>query len=161
IAEEVERRFQSAKDKRWARLERQFGALKEFKEAFDGEKSDAVGRNAATYDDDWLAKKTREFVEAAGLSNDAEMKALLQEGEYSPDVEGYVDMLGDITELALRRAGRRRGQPATVVQPTGGGAPQPDLRNQYDQRKSKLRPGDINGLLDLKREFRKKGLEIF
>jgi len=35
------------------------------------------------------------------------------------------------------------------------------LQEVYDRRKGKLRPGDVNGLLALKREFRGKGLKIY
>ena len=37
----------------------------------------------------------------------------------------------------------------------------PDLRAEYERRVGALRPGDVAGLLDLKREFRKKGLEVY
>jgi len=39
--------------------------------------------------------------------------------------------------------------------------PAPDLRAEYERRVGALRPGDVAGLLDLKREFRKRGLEVY
>lgn len=161
IAAEVERRFQSAKDKRWARLERQIGALKESQKSMGEGKSEKIDRKSQIINEDWLARKTHELLEAAGLSEDPEVRSLFLDEGYGPNLEGYVELLGDITEIALRRVGRPRGRAATVMQPTGGGTPEPDLRGDYELRRAKLRPGDINGLLELKREFRKKGLAIF
>jgi len=49
-----------------------------------------------------------------------------------------------------------------VIQPSGGGLPPaPDLRAEYEQRVATLRPGDVAGLMEVKREFRKKGLEVY
>ncbi len=50
--------------------------------------------------------------------------------------------------------------PATAVVP-GGSSASSDLAQEYERRKQKLRPGDINALTALKREFRKKGLDLF
>lgn len=59
-----------------------------------------------------------------------------------------------------------RGQPVAkashVIQPSGGGLPAaPDLRAEYERRVSGLRPGDVAGLMEVKREFRKRGLEVY
>jgi len=49
-----------------------------------------------------------------------------------------------------------------VIQPSGGGLPPaPDLRAEYEQRVATVRPGDVAGLMEVKREFRKKGLEVY
>lgn len=49
-----------------------------------------------------------------------------------------------------------------VIQPSGGGLPPaPDLRAEYERRVSAVRPGDVARLLEVKREFRKRGLEVF
>lgn len=49
-----------------------------------------------------------------------------------------------------------------VIQPSGGGLPPaPDLRADYEKRVGALRPGDVSGLLELKRQFRKQGLEVY
>lgn len=70
-------------------------------------------------------------------------------------------LLADLAELA------QGGQPAPsarashVIQPSGGGLPAPDLRAEYERRLASLRPGDIAGLMELKREFRKRGLEVY
>ncbi|MCH7662622.1 MAG: hypothetical protein IH859_01980 [Chloroflexi bacterium] len=93
--------------------------------------------------------------------NDPEVQALMRAGQYSPDTEGYLDFLGDITKLALQRAARPTPTAASAAQPGGGGTPEPDLRSEYDLRKTSLRPGDVNALMELKREFRQKGLDVF
>jgi hypothetical protein len=51
------------------------------------------------------------------------------------------------------------GQAALV--PPAGGPARRDLAAEYERRRRALRPGDLNGLLALKREFRAQGLEIF
>lgn len=49
-----------------------------------------------------------------------------------------------------------------VIQPSGGGLPPaPDLRTEYETRVAAVRPGDVAGLMEIKREFRKKGLEVY
>jgi hypothetical protein len=161
IAEEVERRFQSAKDKRWMKLERQFGALSEFQQSMPEPDSEPNPHSDGSKSDDWLARKTHDLLDATGLVNDPEVQAMFRRGEYGPDAEGYLDFLSDITKLALQRAGRPAATPATVAQPVGSGAPEPDLRSEYDLRKARLRPGDVNALMELKREFRQKGLDVF
>jgi hypothetical protein len=157
IAAEVERRFQSAKDKRWAQLERQYGALSEFQqtlaEALDRRNAGASGRNT-------LAQKASRVLDASGLVNDPAVTDLLEEAGYDDD-DGFLDLLADVTELALQRAERSPASAATVTQPGGGHAPQPDLQTEYELRKQRLRLGDVNALMELKREFRQKGLEIF
>jgi hypothetical protein len=47
-----------------------------------------------------------------------------------------------------------------AVIPGGSDAPS-DLAEAYRRRKRQLRPGDINALTALKREFRQKGLDVF
>lgn len=162
IAAEVERRFQSAKDKRWTQLERQFGALSELQKSLKDDDSNADSQTPPSgHADDWLARKTHNLLDATGLVNDPEVQAIIRRGAYSPDADGYLDFLGDITKLALQRAGRPTPTAASVAQPSGGGVPEPDLRSEYDLRKKRLRPGDVNGLVELKREFRGKGLDVF
>ncbi|MDH5507628.1 MAG: hypothetical protein OEZ02_10440 [Anaerolineae bacterium] len=161
IAAEVEKRFQSAKDKRWTQLERQFGALSEFQQTLQSAQEDKPIRSSDRKPGgDWMAQKTADLLEAAGLANDPEVKQLFQSEAYAPNPEGYLELLGDLTELVLRRSGRRAASAASVTQP-GGGTPAPNLRSEYETRKRRLRPGDINALMELKREFRQKGLDIF
>jgi hypothetical protein len=73
-------------------------------------------------------------------------------------------LLADLAEQAeLERGGAPTPQPRAshLIQPSGGGVPAPDLRGEYERRLGTLRPGDVLGLMELKREFRKKGLEIY
>ena len=127
IDEAVERRFQSAKDKRWAQLERQYGELSELQKTLSAEQAQGGGR---------------------------------PDSGRSPESGEYLELLENLTTLVLQGAKKGNVHPAAVVQP-GGGAPQADLRSEYQVRLQQLRPGDVNGLMELKREFRSKGLEIF
>ena len=47
-----------------------------------------------------------------------------------------------------------------IIQPSGGGLPTPDLRAEYEKRVASLRLGDVAGLMEVKREFRKRGLDV-
>ena len=104
IEEVIERKFQSGKDKRMVRLEREIKALNE-----------------------------------------------------------------EITELRARQKENGLAAEATnllakashLIQPSGGGLPAPDLRQEYERRVGALRPGDVAGLMEVKREFRKRGLEVY
>jgi hypothetical protein len=157
ITAEVEKRFQSAKDKRWTELERQFGALQEFQQTLETAKAETA---QSTQSEDWLAQKAGGLLEDSGLANDPEVQELLQEGGYTADSDGYLHLMEDLTQLALRRANRPRATAGSVIQPSGG-APKPDLRQEYERQMRRLRPGDVSRLMDLKREFRQKGLDVF
>jgi hypothetical protein len=162
IAAEVERRFQSAKDKRWAELERQFGALSDYRQAAEQEQSQAGqgGKEPLPPPEEWALDRARHILAAAGLENDAQVAALARQGNYAPTLEGYVAFLGDLTEMVLRRSGKRPASAATAL-PPGGQAPPPDVAAEYQRRLKALRPGDVNALMALKREFRQKGLEVY
>lgn len=133
IEEAVERRFQSAKDRRWAQLEKQYGELSELQKALSAERAQGGER--------------------------PDSDARPDSGE-QPESGEYLELLESLTTLVLQGARKGNVHPAAVVQP-GGGAPQADLRSEYQVRLQQLRPGDVNGLMELKREFRGKGLEIF
>ena len=154
IASEVERRFQSAKDKRWAQLERQYGALSEFQSALDGQDDTQSG------DSSWVMEKAGSLLKMAGLENDPEVSALIRDTNYDADTEGYVALLSDLTEVVLRRNGREPTGAGAVAQPSGG-LPANDLREDYELRKRQVAAGDVNALMALKREFRGKGLDVF
>lgn len=160
IRNEVERRFQSAKDRRWAQLEKQYGSLNELSERLGtmlsgGQVSEGDGQEGR------VMSRAVQLLERTGLANDPEVIALLREKNHSQDMEGYLDLLEDLTRLVLVRAGKGKASAATVMQPSGGVAPAQDLRQAYEQRKKQLRPGDVNALMALKREFRDKGLDVF
>jgi hypothetical protein len=70
-------------------------------------------------------------------------------------------LLADLAELAQGGEPAPSGRASHLIQPSGGGLPSPDLRREYERRLSALRPGDMAGLMDLKREFRKRGLEVY
>lgn len=154
IREEVGRRFQSAKDRRWSDLEKKYAALTE-PGSGDGSASSAAAAEPAS-----VVARARRLLELAGLGNDAEALELLRGRRYADDVRGEVQLMSDVAELALRRLERPAPKAGAAVQP-GGGAPAPDLRGDYERKLKALRPGDVAGLSELKRAFRKKGLEVY
>jgi hypothetical protein len=98
-------------------------------------------------------------LQKANLENDPEALRLLRTARGNgPQAE--VKLVGDLAELALRRL-EKRGRASMVIQPSGGGAPRPDLRSEYEKRVGALRPGDLAGLMEVKREFRSRGLEVY
>ena len=151
IQREVERRFQSAKDKRWAKLEKQYGELSQRHPEPQGQGDDLPG---------WIRTQVEKVVNQAGLVDDPGVQAILSGLEGDQDQSKHLQVLAELTEMALAKKGKGRISTAAVVLPGGGNAPH-DLRQVYEQRKGKLRPGDVNALMALKREFREKGLEIY
>ena len=154
VQEEVERRFQSAKDKRWARLEKQYGMLSELSKVPEPETGKQLSKGQALE----LAS-ARRLLRQAGLMEDPEALELLR--EYRQDAPGSgTRLLEGISQLALRRLNRKPVKPGAVIQPSGGMATA-DLRADYERQVRRVRPGDVAGLAELKREVRKKGLEVF
>ncbi len=158
INQEVERRFQSAKDKRWAELEKQYGSLQELSEKVESKETEALYEKSL---EETIKSFSTTFVEQAGLGEDPEALALLEREVKGKDLDSYFKLLGDVTALIVKRAGRGKVTAAAVVQPGSGNAPVGDLREGYERRKKRLRPGDVNGLMALKREFREKGLDVY
>lgn len=69
-------------------------------------------------------------------------------------LEQLADQPGASAQPAASRASR-------VIPPGGASAPAQDLRAEYARRLRALRPGDLGAVLELKREFRHKGLEVY
>jgi hypothetical protein len=80
--------------------------------------------------------------------------------EPAPEAEAELRLLRELTELAAKRTGSP-SKASHAIQPSGGGLPAPDLRAEYERRVATLRPGDVAGLMEVKREFRKRGMEIY
>lgn len=153
IQEEVERRFQSAKDKRWAQLEKQYGELRDLTRSGSETAADVGGDSGAT-----ALTRARRLLAQAGLDADPEALNLLK--GYSEAPGRGARLLIEVAELALRRIKREPVNAGTVIQP-GGGMAAPDLRADYERALKRVRPGDVAGLTELKRAFRKKGLEVY
>lgn len=165
IEKEVERRFQSAKDKRWVQLEKQYGDLSELREmaevllAESQESTDQPGLINGN-----LEARLRSLAELPGLRTNEDAKALILRNLTVADSARYAQVMEDLIRMALGGANTEGNSPAnsaaTAVIPGGGDAPG-DLALAYQRRKQLLRPGDINALTALKREFRLKGLDVF
>lgn len=176
----VKRRVQSAQDKRIAQLEKQYQALLE--KAVDA-KPASTGENALLAFSSGLNEPISDVEETDVLdvsdgSFQNEVPLPLEPGQSDPDPTMSA-LLNVLTQLSARLAqsDKLAGQttptpaiPASLtsagpsiagyIQPTGG-PPRPDLNTEYARRKASLRPGDLHGLMALKREYRAKGLDIF
>lgn len=156
IQNEVERRFISAKDKRWAELERQYGKLS----SLSTRAVEDAGQQLETAKEKPSVSQVRRILQQANLENDPEALRLLREARgQGPQAE--LRLLADLAELAIRRVEKPAAKASAVILPSGGGVPKPDLRVEYEKRLTGLRAGDVAGLSELKREFRGKGLEIY
>ncbi len=156
IQDEVERRFISAKDKRWAELERQYGKLSSLSARAVGE----PGHQLESDKEKPPVSQVRRILQQANLENDPEALHLLRQARgQGPQAE--LRLLADLAELALRRVEKPAAKASAVILPSGGGLPAPDLRAEYEKRLTGLRAGDVAGLSELKREFRNKGLEVY
>jgi hypothetical protein len=95
---------------------------------------------------------------------------LFQEAGLQDDPEA-LQLVSELANVALRRqasppAEKPAARASHVILPSGGGLPPAadtlaSLRAEYERRVGTLRPGDVAGLLELKREFRRKGLEVY
>lgn len=72
----------------------------------------------------------------------------------------FASLSARLASLAVGRQQRPAARASHAIQPSGG-LPAPDLRAEYERRVAALRPGDLAGLMEAKREFRKRGLEIY
>ncbi len=155
IQNEIDRRFQSTKDKRWAKLEKQYEKLQSKVEERETRKT-----ADSELEIDILNKGER-LLRKAGLSNHPKLLKKMNSGEYSKDIIGYVHFLEDVSGMILDSSQEKPEMVSAIIQPDGGVVPTQDLESQYENAKKKLVPGDLNGLTALKRDFRKKGLNIF
>lgn len=90
----------------------------------------------------------------------AQALRLLQNSELASNPRG-LRLLADLTELVKGTESAPIAKASHIIQPSGGGLPAPDLRGEYERRLRSLRPGDVAGLMEVKREFRKRGLEVW
>lgn len=79
--------------------------------------------------------------------NDPDVLTVISKGNLEEQIKG-------LNEVVMRK--QQTPNPALVAQPAGGGT-KPDLLAEYQARASKVRG---NALIDLKMEYRKKGLDI-
>jgi hypothetical protein len=97
---------------------------------------------------------------AKALSSLSSALQLLQSADLASDPRA-LRLLADLAELAQGGEPAPAARASHLIQPSGGGLPAPDLRREYERRLGTLRPGDVAGLMEVKREFRKRGLEIY
>lgn len=76
IDREVERRFQSAKDKRWAELEKQYGSLQEISEKVKARETEKLEEESLL---ETIKNMSNNMVERFGLGDDPEAQALLEQ----------------------------------------------------------------------------------
>ncbi len=165
IEKEVGRRFQSAKDKRWSQLEKQYGDLSELRdlaEALLTSVEESAGQPALQEEN--LEARIRSFADLPGVRENEDASALILRSMAVEDLPAYVQVMEELVRLTLGEQKEGRGHrpisAAAAVTPGGSDTPD-DLEQAYRRRKRLLRPGDVNGLTALKREFRQKGLDVF
>jgi len=166
VRQEVDRRFQSGKDRRFNELEKQYGELSEFKSALDAvkngadpekiissmEKKNLIQRIEALEkggpsssqpspgksEADEAFDKARALIEEAGLGNDVEVVKLMG-GNYKNPAE----MLFTVTEHVLKSQQQTPASPGGIVQPGGGGS---STKSDLDAEKKKEIAESVKGL---------------
>jgi hypothetical protein len=164
IGEEIDRRFQSAKDKRWAQLEKQYGDLHELSQQADPPLPQEPVSEQYPELTEQLMERAEALLNKFGLRSTPEAATLLHEKDNLEGLGGYLELIDKVIDLTLKEVENTSPpapSPAGVIAPSGGSAANPDLAESYRQRRKKIRPGDVNALTALKREFREKGLNIF
>ncbi|MGD2026625.1 MAG: hypothetical protein PVI99_02310 [Anaerolineales bacterium] len=166
IEKEVAWRFQSAKDKRWAALEKKYGGLSELSE----QARDLISRLAresgspAPDGEARFENRIHSLAGLPGIRENEDAQALILRSQGAEDLEEYAGLVEGLLRLALGGEGGETASPpatpATAVIPGGSDSPG-DLEQAYRRRRNRLRPGDVNALTALKREFRQKGLDVF
>lgn len=123
----------------------------------------AAERGGASEPDAPAQLQVLEALQHAGLEHAPGVQQLLQHAQ-GGEPHAELRALADLASLALARMAQV-GQPAPrasrAMPPGGAGAAAPDVRSEYARRVAALRAGDVGGLLELKREFRKRGLEVY
>jgi hypothetical protein len=95
----------------------------------------------------------------AGLQNDPGALRLLREARgRGPQAE--LRALADLAALAVARLAAPAGKASHAILPSGGAAAT-DLRAEYERRVRTVRPGDLAAVMEVKREFRRRGLEVY
>ncbi|MFN2143709.1 MAG: hypothetical protein ACK2T7_00075 [Anaerolineales bacterium] len=172
VEKEVNRRFQSVKDKRWAQLEKQYRDLSTLRQDADAllaavEAAEMAAETAvsepAGIGAEALEEKILSLANLPGIRGNEDATALILRHREAGDLGDYLDLVEGLLALTL---GQGDDNPpaavtaASAVTP-GGGQAVDDLAQEYLRRRSQIRPGDINALTALKREFRRKGHEVF
>lgn len=104
-----------------------------------------------------------EALQQAGVAHDPGVLRLLQQAQ-SGEPQAELRALAELASLALARMariGQGEARASRAMPPGGGGAPAPDLGAEYQRRLAAVRAGDVGALLEVKREFRKRGLAVY
>ena len=118
-------------------------------EDLDGQIEEAVERRFQKAKDRRLSRLEREV---------EELREIVALNKAAADAPPAAAVSAEAAQPPERPAARA----SHVIQPSGGGLPPaPDLRAEYEKRVAAVRPGDVAGLMEIKREFRKKGLEVY
>jgi hypothetical protein len=164
ISKEIDRRFQSAKDKRWAQLEKQYGKLIEHSQEQEHQLPHEDDGGPQLSPEARVLEQAEALLTRLGLRSNPQAEALLGQQDALKGPGGYLDLIDQVLEIILSQAVEAEQEtpsPAGLIAPSGGMISKTDLGAVYQQRKAQIRPGDVNALTALKREFREKGLNIF
>jgi hypothetical protein len=185
---EVDRAFQTQKDRRIPKLEQKQADLDTRLAAYERYRSQGLEPAQAARElklDEFIASQEQvEVPEVGGVRQ--ERAGTPQMSEASKVVLGVLQQAGipandpgvaavlrsgsleqmtkASAQLIIERATTPAPTPGARAAPSGGETPKTetsvdDLQKQYEARKAELRPGDVDGLVGLKSEFKKKGLK--
>ena len=164
LKEELQKGFQSTKDKRIGKLE---GEITKIQETLAGvDRYEAYRQKGLSPEDakrqmqidDLLANKPAPEPERPGNAMDwATIRNQLRESGL-PD-----ELLGENPQEFAQKLNNKLkpASPAAIVQPAGGSPGEPDLRKAYESELAKIPRGNVQKIVELKEAYRKKGLSVY
>jgi len=160
LKEELQKGFQSTKDKRIGKLE---GEITKIQETLAGvDRYEAYRQKGLSPEDakrqmqiDDLLNKPAPEPERPGNAMDwATFQNQLRESGVPDELLG-----ANPQEFAQKLTNKLKpASQAAIVQPMGGSPGEPDLRKAYEAELKKVR-GNVTKIVELKNEYRKKGLQ--
>lgn len=172
---EIDKQLQSVKDKRIARIEGQLASLGQLAELEEmgAEIPEKVkleyrlrqleGRSAPTPEDKGMSQdeavaRAKNILSKAGVDmNDPDLTALWQKA-YSGNTQGYLQMLEDVTEMAVKKS--KQPSPTSAQSPAPGGeSPSPiDADALLADIQEAQRTGDLKKMAELEKKAKEVGL---
>jgi len=163
LKEELQKGFQSTKDKRIGKLE---GEITKIQETLAGvDRYEAYRQKGLSPEDakrqmqiDDLLNKPAPEPERPGNAMDwATFQNQLRESGVPDELLG-----ANPQEFAQKLTNKLKpASPAAIVQPAGGSPGEPDLRKAYEADLAKLPRGNVQKIVELKAAYRKKGLPVY
>lgn len=183
VEEAATRQWQAGKDRRISKMETKLSDFEErmarYEELRAAGKSQADALFQIKVEDALLTRAVGTSDVAVSAPSQGSGKALTANAEtirttldvlgltvQDPEVVEAIRQGGDAQRLIAIAARRKSPQgnapnPATVLPSGGGQAAKSDLQTQYQTELTKIRPGDLRSLTEIKGKYRKLGLDIY